>query len=538
MLYKVFLVEDEIVTREGIRDNVDWKANGFEFFGEASDGDMALPLLRAIKPDVLITDIKMPFMDGLQLSKIIRERMPWMKIIILSGHDEFEYAQEAIKLGVNEYLLKPITVQEMHKVLQKIAAQLDQEKKEQENLKKLQEQLEENQVMLQERLLLKVVTGTIASTEAVETGQSLGLDLVAKCYQIVILKIILRNRSDKFNYDEFQFIQQNVSALIGNNPDIYLLKKDWEEFVLLMKGNIPQYLEEEKGLLLGLIKSEVEKTGYQLMVGVGAQKNRIADIYQSFLEAFVDIQNPADREKDDPAQAVDKAELLKVNKSAVETFLNCGVKEDCDEFFNSYIQPLGETALKSYLIKNYIFMDVVLATAKLVNDLGGDIDTLIPELNSIESILENIKTIEQLKEKTCKVLGKALTFRDGQTSGQHTRVIRQAKDYITMHYMEPDLSLYEVASQVNLSSSHFSMVFSQETCQTFKEYLTTTRINKARELLRTSSLSSNDISYQVGFNDPHYFSYVFKKNTGFSPTEFRSQSQVGVDHSQIDSEAG
>ena len=534
MLYKVFLVEDEIVTREGIRDNVDWKANGFEFFGEASDGDMALPLLRAVKPDVLITDIKMPFMDGLQLSKIVRERMPWVKIIILSGHDEFEYAQEAIKLGVNEYLLKPITVNEMHKVLQKIATQLDQEKREQENLKKLQEQLEENQAMLRERLLLKVVTGTIASTEAIEKGQPLGLDLVAKCYLIVILKIEVRTRSEKLDYDEFQKIQKNVTDLIGNNPDIYLLKKDWGEFVLLMKGNIPQYLDEEKGLLLGSIKDTLDQTRYQLVVGVGAQKNRIADIYQSFLEAFVSIQNSGEREKDGSNRMVDKAELLKVNKSAVETYLNCGVKEDCEEFFNSYIQPLGETALKSYLIKNYIFMDVVLATAKQVNDLGGNIDIVIPELNSIETILANISTIEQLKEKTCTILGKALSFRDSQTSGQHTKVIRQAKEYIDQHYMEPDLSLYEIASQVNLSSSHFSMVFSQETCQTFKEYLTTTRINKAKELLRSSSLSSNDISYQVGFNDPHYFSYVFKKNTGFSPTEYRSQTQVGQDRSQTD----
>jgi len=534
MLYKVFLVEDEIVTREGIRDNIDWKANGFEFYGEASDGDMALPLLRAIKPDLLITDIKMPFMDGLQLSKIVRERMPWVKIIILSGHDEFEYAQEAIKLGVNEYLLKPITVNEMHKVLQKIATQLDQEKKEQENLKKLQEQLEENQAMLRERLLLKVVTGTIASTEAIEKGQPLGLDLVAKCYLIVILKIEVRTRSEKLDYDEFQKIQQKVTELIGNNPDIYLLRKDWGEFVLLMKGNIPQYLDEEQGLLLGSIRDTLDQTRYQLVVGVGAQKNRIADIYQSFLEAFVSIQNSADREKDGSNRMVDKAELLKVNKSAVETYLNCGVKEDCEEFFNSYIQPLGETALKSYLIKNYIFMDVVLATAKQVNDLGGNIDIVIPELNSIETILANISTIEQLKEKTCTILGKALSFRDSQTSGQHTKVIRQAKEYIDQHYMEPDLSLYEIASQVNLSSSHFSMVFSQETCQTFKEYLTTTRINKAKELLRTSSLSSNDISYQVGFNDPHYFSYVFKKNTGFSPTEFRSQTQAGQDRSRTD----
>ena len=96
MSYKVFFVEDEIVTREGIRDNVDWKANGFEFCGEAPDGEMALPLLQIAQPDVLITDIKMPFMDGLQLCRIVRERMPGAKIIILSGHDEFEYAQEAI----------------------------------------------------------------------------------------------------------------------------------------------------------------------------------------------------------------------------------------------------------------------------------------------------------------------------------------------------------------------------------------------------------------------------------------------------------
>ena len=108
MPYKVFFVEDEIVTREGIRENVDWKANGFEFCGEASDGEIALPLLQTTRPDVLITDIRMPFMDGLQLCKIIRERMPSIKIIILSGHDEFEYAQKAIELGVTEYLLKPV----------------------------------------------------------------------------------------------------------------------------------------------------------------------------------------------------------------------------------------------------------------------------------------------------------------------------------------------------------------------------------------------------------------------------------------------
>ena len=159
MLYKVFLVEDEIVTREGIRDNVDWKAHGFEFCGEAPDGEMALPAIHSTCPDVLITDIKMPFMDGLQLCKIVRQRWPSIKTIILSGHDEFEYAQQAIELGVTEYLLKPLGAQDLHRALCRLAAQLDQEREEQERLRRLREQVEENRALLRERLLFKLLVG-------------------------------------------------------------------------------------------------------------------------------------------------------------------------------------------------------------------------------------------------------------------------------------------------------------------------------------------------------------------------------------------
>ena len=127
MSYKVFLVEDEIVTREGIRENVDWDAAGCKLCGEATDGEAALPLIESAKPDILITDIKMPFMDGLQLSRIIRKHMSWTKIIILSGHDEFEYAQKALQIGVTDYLLKPITSEDLHQALRKITLLLDQE---------------------------------------------------------------------------------------------------------------------------------------------------------------------------------------------------------------------------------------------------------------------------------------------------------------------------------------------------------------------------------------------------------------------------
>ncbi len=521
MSYKVFFVEDEIVTREGIRDNINWKGHGFEFCGEAADGETALPLLQALKPDVLITDIKMPFMDGLQLSKIVRERMPQVKIIVLSGHDEFEYAQQAIELGVAEYLLKPVSVQNLQNALQKISAQLDKEKREQENLKNLQDQIEENRTSLQERLLLKLVVGAVSSTEAIEKGQLLGMDLIARCYLVVILKMELGGHSEQFDYTEYQRLQQIAAGLVENNPDVFLLKKDWEELVLVIKGNTIEYMEEERDVLLERIKRAFDAASCNLTVGMGTAKTRIADIYQSFIEALVCIQVVENRSSLN--QVVDKAELLKVDKAAVENYLRCGVREDFDKFFDAFIRPLGEPALKSYLLKNFIFVDVVLATAKLVNELGGEIDHVIPELNSIETILANIKTIEQLREQSYRILSSALAFRDSQTSSQYTGMIRQAKEFIERHYMEPNLSLIDIASRVNLSPSHFSTIFSQETQQTFKDYLTEIRIRKAKELLRTTVLRATDISCQVGYNDPHYFSFTFKKNTGLSPTEFRFQ---------------
>jgi two-component system, response regulator YesN len=129
-----------------------------------------------------------------------------------------------------------------------------------------------------------------------------------------------------------------------------------------------------------------------------------------------------------------------------------------------------------------------------------------------------------LRDQVHKIIAIGLAFRDSQPNGQHILLIRQAKEYIGQHYSDPELSLNEVATRANLSASHFSAVFSQETRQTFKEYLTQIRINKAKELLRMTTLRSAAIAYQVGYNDPHYFSSVFKKNTGLSPIEFRSQA--------------
>lgn len=223
------------------------------------------------------------------------------------------------------------------------------------------------------------------------------------------------------------------------------------------------------------------------------------------------------------AQPIEQSGLLKVDKSAVEDYLRSGTKAGFEEFFGKYLLPLCEAALKSNLIKNYIFMDIALAVARMAREIGGEAGEAVPELNSVEMITSGVKTIEHLREQLRKILCGALAYRDSRANGQHIGLIRRAQEYIERRYTDPELSLNEVAAHVNLSASHFSAIFSQETGKTFKEYLIEARIRKAKELLRMTSLRSADIAYQVGYSDPHYFSSVFKKNTGFTPMEFRSR---------------
>jgi two-component system, response regulator YesN len=526
MPYKVFLVEDEIVTREGIRDNVDWGANGFEFCGEAPDGEIALPILLATQMDVLITDIKMPFMDGLQLCRIIRERTPWVKVIILSGHDEFEYAQEAIHLGVAEYLLKPVTVQDLNNVLRKIAVQLDQEEKDRERFHQLQEKLDQNREVLRENLLLRLVIGAVSSAEAFEQGQQIGLDLLARNYLVVVIRIQLIPASENAFSAEIKGIHNVIFRLVENNPDILLLLKDIEDVILIIKGATPEYLEEERNLLIDQLRNQLDLSGCKLIAGSGTIKTRIADVNQSFGEALISIQKQLKQDLANPENTADEAELLKVDKSAVEDYLKCGVKKDFDDFFEAFIRPLLESAIKSSIVKSYILMDIVITTARFVNELGGDINQVVPGLNNIETILSNINTVDQIREQVQMILIGGLMYRDSRTNLQRVGTLQKAKDYINGHYMDPELSLDQVAAIVSHSPSHFSAIFSQGTCKTFKEYVTELRIKKAKELLRTTSMRSSEISFEIGYNDPHYFSYIFHKNTGLTPTEFRMQTQV------------
>jgi two-component system response regulator YesN len=160
-----------------------------------------------------------------------------------------------------------------------------------------------------------------------------------------------------------------------------------------------------------------------------------------------------------------------------------------------------------------------------VSDLGGNVEQVVSEIHDLESLLSNAKTIEHIREETRRIFTSALAYRDSQVTHERAMTIHLANSYIDSHCTDPDLSLNEVAAQVNLSASHFSAVFSHETGETFRDHLTRIRIDRAKELLRTTNLKCSEVGYQSGYNDPHYFSYIFRKNTGLTPQQFRAQPQ-------------
>lgn len=525
-LYKVFLVEDEIVIREGIRERIDWKANGFEFCGEAPDGEIALPLIQSLMPDILITDIKMPFMNGLELSRIIHEAMPQIRIIILSGHDEFEYAREAIKLGVVEYLLKPLSPTDLLDVLLKIARHFEKEAAEEERLKDMQER--QNLPLQRDQFLMQLVLGGISSMEALEKSIQLKINLIARFYQVMLIRTEFYNeKPDQFDYSAYEKAEQVIKEVVNRESDVISFKKGLGETVVILKNDSIDHLEQDSYLLIEAVKEEVnEKNRSKISIGTSSLCERLGDLPHAFFQALISAQPfTSTRPISSEPELLQPEELMALDRSATEKYLSYGIKKDFDQYFKTYIQPVMQSSKPNRLMLQFTFLDILITVANFINDMGEDASTFLPELAHCERITSSLNSIDQVREQSKEILLRILDLRDRRSHNQTLALVTKARTFIDTHFQDSELSLNSIASYVNLSPSHFSVVFSRETSETFIGYLTRKRIEKAKVLLRSSSLRTSEISERIGYVNPHYFSTVFKKITGFSPTEFRSQSQ-------------
>lgn len=541
-MLKVFLVEDEFIVREGIKNIIDWSAHGYEFCGEASDGELALPMIQKMKPDIVITDIKMPFMDGLELSKLIKKELPWTEIIILTGYAEFEYAKEAIKIGIAEYLSKPIKSEELLKAVDNIAAKIEEKRKEREIREKYQKEMAENFLKDRKELFQYLVTGTKSVAELLEMADDLQMDLSAMWYNIVLVK----SQSIKHAHDEYSNrlvrLEESMKKL-DDESHILVFDRNLEGKAFLFKADTKEELERIQGEYLRRMQAILDENEYiRYFGGVGEPVNRLKELSFSFEKAshaFAHrylmkesrILNSSEIETgvylENEEFHIHDVNPKQINRTKISEFLKLGEAAEAIYFVEEFFKGLGSNAMNSSMFRQYIVMDAYFCVAEFLEELQIPKDAMTEyEVNP-----EDTQNKEAATAYVARLIQWAVGLREKTASNRYGHVVDEVMRYIEENFADEELSLNSLASHVNFSPSHLSMIFSQQTGQTIIKCLTDYRLNKAKELLRCTNKKNNVIALEVGYKDPHYFSYLFKKTQGMTPTQYRGGKVPDEDES-------
>ncbi|WP_379134515.1 response regulator [Paenibacillus sp. sgz500958] len=515
---KVMLIDDEILIRESIRECIDWEKEGFLYCGDASDGELALPLIEQWVPDILITDIKMPFMDGLELSAIVRQQLPHTKIIILSGHDDFQYAQTALRLGVEDYCLKPVSSSDLIQLLHMASEKIDEEQR-----------LKRKNTYTREQLVSDLCGGLISTGAAIEAAAQLGLQIMAPYYAVAIFGLPF---SDSFPMERDTGVSLAAERWLAERleglPDSLLCKRSRTETILLLKGFDSAQLSETLEALSTSIHKELKAAfGIDLSISLGSPQERLQGVHASYLEAEEDKMwkkmSKQNRAALWEASYDPSSENILLDRNKLIHFLKVGTPKEAQDFIRDFaadLRSMNWGSMYAYYLINDITLEMV-HTAKQSFHAGESPADLI---NELQHAIRQITGFQECLDYLNVLLERLWKWRY-EGSDKYSGLIDQVKQHIRENYDNDQLSLYEISQQIGVSSSHLSKIFSQETGQTMTEFLTATRIGKAKELLKTTRYKTFEIAFRVGYNDQHYFSNLFKKVTGMTPMEYRRQDR-------------
>lgn len=538
---KVFLVEDEMVIRRGIKNSIDWEKEGYIFCGEASDGELAYPMIIKEKPDILITDIRMPFMDGLELCKLVKKELPNIKILILSGYDEFDYAKEAIRLGVTEYLLKPISSGKLLEALNGVSESIRREKEDKDLVRKYMEEMRENTEHEKQKFFEQMIAGNLSMADALETGKKYEMSLSAGMYNLLLFRFTLgeENRKSGELLGEAEYAIEKLTERLEYVFEFQRGVEGWA--FLLMADNEEQMSERVKELSKDLEEIMKNYSTIAYFGGIGQPVARLRELEESFREAeralaarfTMELNRIISVDDIRMAQNVDTLDDIEITsfgeiektRTMLEKFLNNGVEDEIDEFVDVYINELPEENLKSVLMRQYIIMDAYIVMMSFCEKIEGIEGEMQAQSEELKNSMKTIQTVEEIKNYIRMLLKKIIGVRDTISGRRYSDIIEIAKDQIRKTYMSDEISLNTVAAEVGMSPSYFSSIFSKEMGKTFVKYLTEIRMDRAKELLMCSSMKTSEIGYEVGYKDPHYFSYIFKKTQNCTPKEFRARGK-------------
>lgn len=535
---KVFLVEDEYIVREGIKNNIDWEKNGYDFCGEASDGELAFPMISEKRPDIVITDIRMPFMDGIELSRMIKEEYPEIKIIILSGHEEFEYAKAAIQIGVEEYLLKPINGDELLQVVNRVAQKIKEENESRETLQ--EGEGDENFEYAKRQLLSSLIDDNASLSDAMEQGKKIHLNLMAQCYNIMMLKLQRKNKEQGFSQRILELYKTMEDTLKEQDGQSIMFDRAPEGKVILFMGSGEEEIRRNMDVFAGQFREilpEYEDVTYFGSVGVPVMRLReLGESYEAASHGFsyrfltepnqiVDNHTVFDQTRNEKkfSCSIGSVDIQNLDKQKIESFLKGGEMDEIHFFVEEYMKNTGDAGKNSMIFRQYIVMDMFFAASHFLTQITDGREQLGEAFESPEQMQKIVSDLEATVVYIKELFTKVMQVRDAQTTEHNSDVVENAKKYISENYHDEELTLNTVAHEVNVSPNHLSAMFSQKTGQTFVKYLTDVRMHRAKELLKCTSKRSNEICEEVGYRDPHYFSHLFKKNVGCSPIQYRER---------------
>lgn len=541
-MYKLMLVDDEADVREGVIQEVDWPSVGFEVVATAENGKEALELLDKLRLDVLVTDISMPFMNGLELSKMVRTSLPTTKIIILTGFEEFEYAQQAIKLHIDEYLLKPFSSQEFVNVLRKVKHQIDEEIAERENVETLKGHYQQSIPVLRQVFLSSLITRKLPEREIEWKAKTYLISLEGVRYTVSVIRI------DTYLDEEVgiaadkelqQFAVYNIAEEIAAKYDGGLTFIHNDDVILL---TVSSFTNREKVLnetmsTLEEIRQSVEKyLKCTITVGIGSVTSHITDVKYSYeaatqaLDYRIVLGNNRTICIDDVEKRTN-AEPVRFDELKQQALIRCIKVGTATELFDMMEELFRELTNTNGMLKDsHIYLlELVASILRVAKDTGVPLDDVLGPETNLFARIDRFQNLDEAKRWIHDVSSSMMEHIASDRHSTQKKFIEQTKEYVKQNYIDPNLSIQTLCGQLHISTGYFSTVFKRETKLTFVTYLQQVRMEAAKDLLRSTDMKTFEIAEKVGYSDPNYFSFAFKKQFGISPKEYRNGKRRSTD---------
>lgn len=537
-MFKVMIIDDEPIIRKGIKNILDWKKFGCEICAEASDGEEGIALINEKRPDILITDIRMPGIDGLKMISNVKDLIPDCKIIILTGYRDFDYVQEALKLRVFDFVLKPSKIEDLTTIIHRAVEELKSLRNRAEEFNKLKKLFEQNIPILREKFLYDLMYEIYPNRdEILPRAELLGVNINE--FFLLVVEIDTDENKSLSQYDKNLYLFGIINTFMDVFSDSFNvisipLKDRGVAFILRSidkKDDSYNLISDKCNYLQELL---INCFGFTVTIAVSSEGRDIIQLPEKFRECMEALERKFYIGNDSVIFYNDLNGFLKFEDYSVlekyQKLLLEGIKTGNESIVMKRIDDIfkyinGLDHLNMDYLKNFYWgiityiNNIRLSVALASNEKKVESINII-SLHNMISRSENVYELnELLKEVSLSITAKINNYNNKSIK----LILRNALDYIHEHYKE-QLTLNDVAEHVYVSTSYLSRMFKKELGKNFVDYLNGLRIEKAKELLMDPKYKTYEIAELVGIPDAHYFSRLFKKYEGLSPTEYRDTS--------------